>query len=66
MSYLVMDASGAKIVPASELRSVIDSGAGKIRIFRLCGMNDPKELFLRWFRNFYIIEDQYGNMEEGL
>ena len=66
MNYLVMQESGTQIVPANELRSVIDGGKGRIRIFRLCGMNDPKELFLRWFGNAYIVEDRHGNMEEGL
>ena len=66
MNYLVIEQDGQKILPANELRNYIDAGAGKIRIFRLCGMNDPLELFLRWFGNCFIVEDKYGNMEEGL
>lgn len=66
MNYLVIGQDGQKILPANELRNYIDNGAGKIRIFRLCGMNDPLELYIRWFGNAFIVEDKYGNIEKGV
>lgn len=64
MTYLVMDELGHRIVTAKNLRHEIDNGSGAMRIFRLCGMNDPKELHLRWFGNGYLICDRFGNNEE--
>ena len=66
MTYLVMDNLGHRIVTADNLRKEIDAGSGEIRIFRLCDMKDPKELFLRFFGNEYFIVDCYGNIEEGV
>lgn len=63
MTYLIMDGLGHRIVTAENLRKEIDAGEGRIRIFRLCDLNDPKELFLRWFGHGYIICDCYGNNE---
>jgi hypothetical protein len=66
MNYLVIDEAGHRIVPAEKLRKEIDSGKGDVRIFRLCGMNDPKELFVHWIRNYFVIVDKYGYAEEGV
>lgn len=66
MTYLVMDNNGHEIVTAENLRKQIDNGHGQMRIFRLCDLNDPKELYLRWFGNGYLIVDCYGNVEEGV
>lgn len=66
MTYLVMDALGHRIVTAENLRREIDAGAGRMRIFRLCDLNDPKELYLRWFGNFWMLVDMYGNQEDGV
>lgn len=66
MTYLVMDNAGHRIVTADNLRREIDNGSGRMRIFRLCDMNDPKELFLRWFGNNWILCDMYGNQEQGV
>ena len=66
MTYLVMDSFGHRIVTAENLRREIDAGAGRMRIFRLCDLNDPKELFLRFFGNGYFVVDCYGNIEEGV
>lgn len=64
--YLICESDKCRIVPANEVRNVIDNGIGDIRIFRLCGLNDPLELYLRFFGNAYIVEDRFGNMEVGL
>ena len=66
MTYLVMDNCGHRIVTAENLRREIDNGEGRIRIFRLCDLNDPKELYLRFFGNGYFVVDCYGNIEEGV
>ena len=66
MTYLVMDNAGHRIVTAENLRREIDNGFGRMRIFRLCDINDPKELFLRWFGNNWILCDMYGNQEQGV
>ena len=66
MKYLVLEDDRAKIVSAKHLHAWIDHTHGEIRVYRLCGINDPKELFLRWFGNNYFIVDQYGNIEEGV
>lgn len=63
MTYLIMDALGHRIVTAENLRKEIESGEGRVRIFRLCDLNDPKELFFRWFGNGYLICDRFGNNE---
>lgn len=66
MKYLVLEDDCAKICTAENLRHEIDNGEGRMRIFRLCDLNDPKELFLRWFGNVWILVDTYGNIETGV
>ena len=66
MTYLVMDGAGHEICTAETLRRRIDNGFGQMRIFRLCDMNDPKELFLHWFGNVWILTDGFGNTETGV
>lgn len=68
MNYLVVENHRAKIVSAKKLRAWINHATDNIRIFRLCGTNDPVELFIRWFGigNDYIIVDKYGNIEGGI
>lgn len=66
MTYLVMDEMGHRIVTAENLRREIDNGSGRMRIFRLCDMKDPKELYLRWFGNIWTLTDMYGNTEQGV
>ena len=63
MKYLLIDDCGTGVFTAEKLRDRIDHGVGKIRIFRLCGTNDPVEMFLRWFGNGYLIVDRFGNNE---
>lgn len=63
MKYLVLEDNRSKICTAKTLRAWIDHTHGGIRIFRLCGLEQPKELFLRWFGNGYLIADRYGNNE---
>ena len=63
MKYLVLEDDRAKICTAKTLRDWIDHTKGGIRVFRLCGLNQPKELFLRWFGNGYLICDGFGNNE---
>ena len=63
MKYLVLENDHAKVVPESKLRAWIDHTHGDIRIFRLCGTNDPKELFMRFFGNGYLLVDRFGNNE---
>lgn len=63
MKYLVLETDRAKVVDAKKLRAWIDHTHGAIRIFRLCGLNDPKELYLRWFGSNYLVCDAYGNNE---
>lgn len=64
MKYLVLEKDRVKVVSAEKLRAWIDHTHGEIRVFRLCGLNQPVELFLRWFGNGYLICDRYGNNEE--
>ena len=66
MRYLVIEESGQRIVSADDLRDVIDNGKGEMKIYRLCGMNDPKELYLHWFGNEWVLTDMYGNTEQGV
>lgn len=66
MTYLIMDGMGHRIVTADHLRKEIDNGYGRMRIFRLCDLKDPKELFLRWFGNVWTLTDCYGNIEQGV
>ena len=66
MNYLVIEKSGQRIVSADDLRDVIDNGKGEIKIYRLCGMNDPKRLFFLWFGNMWSLVDGYGNIETGV
>ena len=63
MKYLVLEDDRAKIVTAKNLRAWIDHTHGGIRVFRLCGLNDPVELFFRVFGNVYYLADRYGNNE---
>ena len=63
MRYLVLEENRSKIVDAKKLRAWIDHTDGGIRIFRLCGNNDPVELFFRWFGNGYLLTDRFGNNE---
>ena len=63
MKYLVSENDRQKVVDGKSLRAWIDHTKGDIRIFRLCGLNDPKELYLRWFGNHYFVCDEYGNNE---
>lgn len=66
MKYLVLEDDRAKIVSGKYLRNWIRQTHGGIRIFRLCGLNQPVELFRTWFVNDdYIIEDRFGN-DEGV
>ena len=62
MEYLIIEKSGSKIVSAKELESVVNF-TGKIRIFRLCGLNDPKELYVKQVGRVWILRDKYGNVE---
>lgn len=64
MKYLVLEDDRAKIVDAKKLRAWIDHTHGGIRIFRLCGLNNPVELFFQAFKDFYYLADRYGNREE--
>lgn len=64
MTYLVMDSFGHRIVTVDNLRREIENGSGKMRIFRLLDMQNPKELFLHWFGNIWTLIDMYGNIEE--
>lgn len=66
MTYLVMDNAGHRIVTAENLRLEIDNGTGRMRIFRLCDLKDPKELVLRWFGNVWALTDMYGNPEPNI
>lgn len=59
MKYLVLEYDRAKVVDAKKLRAWIDHTSGPIRIFRLCGVTDPKELFVRGD----LIVDRFGNIE---
>ena len=59
MKYLVLEDDRAKIVTADKLRAWIDHTSGPIRIFRLCGVTNPKELFVRGD----LIVDRFGNNE---
>lgn len=63
MKYLVLEDDRAKICTEKNLRAWIEQTHGGIRVFRLCGLNQPKELFLRWFGNGYLICDRFGNNE---
>ncbi len=63
VKYLVLEKDRVKVVSADKLRAWLAHTSGEIRVFRLCGTNDPKELFLRWFGNGYLICDRYGNNE---
>ena len=68
MKYLVLEDDRAKICTEKTLRAWINHTHGDIRIFRLCGTNDPVELLVQWFGigNDYIIVDKYGNFEGGI
>lgn len=66
MTYLVMDGSGHEICTAETLRRRIENGFGRVRIFRLVDLRDPKELYLRWFGNVWTLTDMYGNVEQGV
>lgn len=63
MKYLVMGRHNAEIADKNNVREVIDSINTDVRIFRICGLNDPVELFRRWFGNGYLLVDRYGNNE---
>lgn len=63
MNYLVLEDDRAKICTEKNLRAWIDHTHGGIRVFRLCGLNGPVELFPRWFGNGYLLCDRYGNNE---
>jgi hypothetical protein len=63
MRYLVLEDDRAKICTEKTLRAWIEHTHGRIRVFRLCGLNQPIELFLRWFGNCYLIRDRFGNNE---
>lgn len=59
MKYLVLEDNRSKICTEKTLRAWIRQTHGGIRIFRLCGLNQPVELFLHG----YLICDRYGNNE---
>ena len=63
MKYLVLEDDRAKICTSKTLRAWINHTHGGIRVYRLCGLNDPVELFIQ---SFDLIVDRYGNIEEGL
>lgn len=63
MKYLVLEDDRAKICTKKNLRAWIDHTHGGIKVFRLCGLNDPVELFFRWFGSGYLICDRFGNNE---
>ena len=63
LRYLVLEDDRQKIVTADKLRSWIDHTKGGVRVFRLCGLNNPVELFFRCFGNGYLLSDRYGNNE---
>ena len=64
MKYLVLEDDRAKICTAKTLRAWIEHTKGGIRVFRLCGLNDPVELFFQSFNDFYYLADRYGNRED--
>ena len=66
MTYLVMDTFGPTICNVNELRNRIDNGEGRVRIFRLCDLRDPKELFIRNCGKTWFLVDMFGNIEEGV
>lgn len=63
MKYLVLEDDRVKIVSGKYLRNWINQTHGGFRIFRLCSLEQPVELFLRWFGNGYLICDRFGNNE---
>ena len=63
MKYLVIGRHNAEIADKNNVREVIDSINTDVRIFRICGLNDPVELYRRWFGNHYFLVDVYGNNE---
>ena len=63
MRYLVLEKDRSKVVSQKNLRAWIDHAKDDIRIFRLCGVNDPVELFMRFFGNGYLLTDRFGNNE---
>ena len=64
MKDLVLEDDRAKVVTADKLRAWIDHTHGGVRVFRLCGLNDPVELFARCFKDFYFLVDRFGNRED--
>ena len=66
MTYLVMDSFGHDICNIEQLRNRIDNGEGRMRIFRLCDLRDPKELFIKRIGKTWMLVDMYGNQEEGV
>lgn len=63
MKYLVVEKDRSKLVDGKYLRNWIKQTKGEIRIFRICGTNDPVEMFMRFFGNEYFIVDRFGNNE---
>lgn len=63
MKYLVLEGDRPKIVSGKYLRNWLNHTKGKVRIFRICGLNDLVELFPHFLGNGFLLVDRFGNNE---